>query len=465
MSVTNLTNTTWLLNLTLKYIYTAGQYNINFTQGNYNVEYDAIVFGENNMSYKYVGNSAYNIVYEADRFNGWLHKTENERTVHISGGADVEKPEVISWLETNGELISTGEEETPKPTKKFTRLYLGAIAQTSNGKRFRKLQYTEYVEPSEPEEPVTPYLTFSSPSSFTLATNNATKNWDGTLEYSTDASVWNTWDGTTTLSADNGNLYLRGIGNTVITGTGNEGRWVLSGTSIACSGNIETLLDYETVASGEHPTMANHCFQWMFNGCTNLTKAPELPANTLTTSCYNSMFKGCTGLTEAPVLPATTLAVSCYTSMFYGCTNLTEAPELPATILTSNCYQGMFKDCTKLNKAFDLQHVTSTEQGSFTLFVESSCSIHLGKSLANLNAKSFYDISTTPLLVNLYYHLTDEDVPAFDTNNILNVGSSKATRSYNIYTDNTVIKDAALAKVDTYTIVNVYHLDGSEWEE
>ena len=43
-----------------------------------------------------------------------------------------------------------GKEETPK---KFTRLYLGDVAYSSNGKRFRKLQTEEYVEPSEPSEP------------------------------------------------------------------------------------------------------------------------------------------------------------------------------------------------------------------------------------------------------------------------------------------------------------------------
>ena len=34
-----------------------------------------------------------------------------------------------------------------------------------------------------------PYLTFSSPSSFTLKTNNGAKNWNGTLEYSTDIKM------------------------------------------------------------------------------------------------------------------------------------------------------------------------------------------------------------------------------------------------------------------------------------
>ena len=36
------------------------------------------------------------------------------------------------------------------------------------------------------------YLTFSSPNSFTLAVGDATKHWDGTLEYSTDTSTWST---------------------------------------------------------------------------------------------------------------------------------------------------------------------------------------------------------------------------------------------------------------------------------
>ena len=35
--------------------------------------------------------------------------------------------------------------------------------------------------------------------------------------------------------------------------------------------------------------------------------------------------------------------------MFEGCTNLTEAPELPAATLVSGCYYQMFKGCTRLN--------------------------------------------------------------------------------------------------------------------
>ena len=67
------------------------------------------------------------------------------------------------------------------------------------------------------------YLTFSSPNSFTLAVGDATKHWDGTLEYFSSDKIWTVWDGANTLSAVayDGEyvLYMRGTGNTVITGT------------------------------------------------------------------------------------------------------------------------------------------------------------------------------------------------------------------------------------------------------
>ena len=64
------------------------------------------------------------------------------------------------------------------------------------------------------------------------------------------------------------------------------------------------------------------CYDNMFESCSHLTIAPQLPATTLTDSCYNGMFTDCTSLTTAPVLPAVTLAESCYRYMFSGCTNL-----------------------------------------------------------------------------------------------------------------------------------------------
>ena len=189
---------------------------------------------------------------------------------------------------------------------------------------------------------IKPYLTFKSPSSFTLNVQDTTKHWDGTLEYSTDTSTWSTWDGTTTLSSaisgSNNVLYLRGTGNTVIAGSSSNYRWVFTGTDIKCIGNIENLLDYATVVSGAHPTMASYCYQNMFYNCTALTQAPALPATTLADGCYQEMFFGCTSLTRAPSLPATTLADYFYQEMFRGCNSLTQAPALPPTPLSNYCY-------------------------------------------------------------------------------------------------------------------------------
>ena len=215
------------------------------------------------------------------------------------------------------------------------------------------------------------YLTFSSPSSFTLNTNDKKKHWDGTLEYFTSNKTWYTWYGTTTLSSVNNDgehvLYLRGTGNTVITGNNNNYKWKLTGTDIKCIGNIENLLDYATVESGEHPTMADYCYSDMFYQCTSLTQAPALPATALTSGCYKNMFSGCDSLAKAPALPATTLTSNCYHNMFRSCDSITQAPALPATTLASECYRGMFLGCA-LTKAPALPVTTLADGCYYEMF-------------------------------------------------------------------------------------------------
>ena len=218
------------------------------------------------------------------------------------------------------------------------------------------------------------YLTFSSPNKFTLSASGG-KKWNGTLEYFASDETWTTWSSENALSAAaNGDeyvIYLRGIGNSVISGSGsgNEGKWRLVGTDIKCIGNIENLLDYATVESGNHPIMSDYCYNNLFNNCGSLTQAPELPATTLANSCYYYMFFNCTSLTQAPELPATALADRCYQGMFSGCTSLTQAPELPATTLAYVCYGNMFSDCTSLTQAPELPATTLANycyQGMFS---------------------------------------------------------------------------------------------------
>lgn len=216
------------------------------------------------------------------------------------------------------------------------------------------------------------YLTFSSTKPFDISTNNQSKNWNGDLYYSTDKVTWDQWNGESTILSMDCNgvhyVYMRGIGNTSITGNNNQAKWVLNGTDIRCDGNIENLLDYRVVVSGVSPTMADYCYRFMFRDCTSLTVAPELPATMLSNFCYSSMFYNCTNLTTAPELPATQLAAYCYSYMFYGCNNLLRVPALPAMTLADGCCYDMFYNCTNLITAPGLPATTLASSCYYEMF-------------------------------------------------------------------------------------------------
>ena len=158
-------------------------------------------------------------------------------------------------------------------------------------------------------------LKFSSDSNFTLSV--ASPAWDGTLEYSVDGGLtWNTWDGSQLSGTSTQPIYLRGTGNSIIAGGTGTHKFTFTGKY--CTGNIENLLDYQTVANGEHPVMAMDCYMGMFKDCTSLIQSPELPATTLVNNCYSGMFFGCSSLTHVSELPATELAQGCYGSNNFG---------------------------------------------------------------------------------------------------------------------------------------------------
>jgi hypothetical protein len=213
---------------------------------------------------------------------------------------------------------------------------------------------TYYYTPPVPFPDSDACLTFSSAGSFTVTPQQI--SWNGSLYASTDTTNWMAFATSGATATNNGSgeykLHLCGLGNRRITGSINSSPWLITaGSPVACSGNIEALLDHATVSGGEHPPMDPYCFACLFENCKRLTHAPALPATTLTDSCYDSMFYGCSGLTNAPALPATNLASGCYAYMFYGCTNLTHAPELPAATLANECYWNMFRNCTGLTQA------------------------------------------------------------------------------------------------------------------
>ena len=233
------------------------------------------------------------------------------------------------------------------------------------------------------EECPTPYVTFTAKEaqSFKMTTKNGYEI--SGLEYSVNNGKWENVekDIPVTFGETNGTLRLRG---TNINGTASN--WseysIITFTDknvkVACTGDIRTLLDWRSynivetknakfchlfnrcsvlTSAPELPAtkLADYCYYKMFYGCTSLTDAPELKATELADYCYNNMFAGCKSLTSAPELKATTLAYGCYSSMFNGCISLTTAPALKATELAASCYSSMFYGCTSLTDAPELK--------------------------------------------------------------------------------------------------------------
>ena len=192
---------------------------------------------------------------------------------------------------------------------------------------------------------------------FTAVNNNATIGFvnndvdNPNMKYSYDGITWFEWD-YSNISIPNGwTMYFKGdnsYGFNTSSSTSGSLKFTMSGT-VEANGSIQSLL-YNDNFEDNLIIPLTYCFNGLFNGCTSLTKAPELPATTLTVECYKAIFQGCTNLTSAPtVLPATTLVQGCYYNMFRNCTSLTTAPQLPALNLVDSSYRNMFSDCANLN--------------------------------------------------------------------------------------------------------------------
>ena len=68
---------------------------------------------------------------------------------------------------------------------------------------------------------------------------------------------------------------------------------------VYCEGDIRTLLDYKNYKTVD---TKNARFCNLFEGCSVLTSAPELPATTLAPNCYCDMFNSCKNLTSVTML-------------------------------------------------------------------------------------------------------------------------------------------------------------------
>ena len=230
------------------------------------------------------------------------------------------------------------------------------------------------------EEDGTEYVTFTADSEqgFTFVKSGEYSGDLTGFEYSVGNSAWTSIPNAgltepVKFGGTLGSLRLRGKSQYLF-GTNSDRTVKFSNnTPVACSGDIRTLIDYtqyKTVDTGSAK------FGFLFNGCTQLTTAPMLPATKLADNCYEGMFYGCTALTNAPALPATELTERCYYSMFYGCTALKSAPALPATELADNCYNNMFNGCNALTQAPELKAST----------IKTSCYSYMFDGCSNLSS-------------------------------------------------------------------------------
>ena len=200
-------------------------------------------------------------------------------------------------------------------------------------------------------EPERDYLCFTSTGDSTIKMEQVgtpDRSAGKVIQYKLNDGQWQTWDLSAISLTDGDKMYLKSDDEIPVSEPSTIYKNFIMTGSIAASGNIMSLLNFSD-------TLTLYAFSDLFNGCTSLTTAPNLPAITMRLGCYINMFYGCTSLVNAPALPATTLADSCYQSMFENCTSLTQAPAiLPALILKHSCYVLMFGGCTSLTTGPEL---------------------------------------------------------------------------------------------------------------
>lgn len=170
-----------------------------------------------------------------------------------------------------------------------------------------------------------------------------------TLQYSKNGGSWETMNSETSIPVVDGDeIQFKGVNENY------QQMTVSSTANFNVVGNIMSLTDGDNFKNAD--SINESAFYGLFSGCTTLLSARylKLPIMELASNCYSNMFQGCTNMISAPNLPATTLASNCYSTMFNGCTSLIAAPELPATTVETYCYYGMFNGCTSLITAPNL---------------------------------------------------------------------------------------------------------------
>lgn len=172
-----------------------------------------------------------------------------------------------------------------------------------------------------------PCLKFSSEGGFQI-TFSALKALGGKVEGSFDEVEWRqiTSNDTiqSTLDPQNSGLqvfYICGTGNI------NISRLFLgldAENLVDCSGYIESVLDWETVALEKRTIIkSEYCFQGLFSALPALRSAPSILRSTILGNfCCSAMFANCENLETLPKLFEKNIPEGAYMSMFEGCSKI-----------------------------------------------------------------------------------------------------------------------------------------------
>lgn len=196
---------------------------------------------------------------------------------------------------------------------------------------------------------------FRSPTSVNIETSTNKSTW-------TDYTIWDT----ITLSNVWDKIYFRNKSETTTgfsTSPSDSYRFEMT-WSVAWSWDVNYLINKNSTDT----LVWNYCYFGLFEVCTSLTTAPELPATTLTEHCYQEMFYYCTNLETLTALPATTLTTFCYCMMFYWCTSLISCPSISATTLATSCCRNMFYNCSNLETLPKLQALALANYCYYQMF-------------------------------------------------------------------------------------------------
>lgn len=218
---------------------------------------------------------------------------------------------------------------------------------------------------------------------------NSVASWDGDLYYKIvssnqedDDTDWVIIDKTqeteTIQSADTicGRVLVKGVNNHYITTTASNSDNLPvfdisindSGNYVFCRGNIEVLLDADTVQTGSHPSMTGNGFKALFANNSYLRSAPALLPINLVNSCYAYMFKSNSNLIKVTSLPATSVSKLGYAYMYDACGNLLKGPKIYARELGESSCAYMLNGCTRLESIPDLVFTTAGVQSCEAMF-------------------------------------------------------------------------------------------------